>query len=196
MKIVESNVIYSLSFLFAFLYHLNLKALPAARFTSSARLNGRSKRMMGKWVVSFFFLFFFFRWIDSFRCLHFSVCFWFFSSSRKNVCNGGVSVGNTVVVLHLKRWHAEAGHASVSPWRQAEWQTHRGVSCCLAFCPSPLSLSLFPPSPALTPHWDTHMLLAVLRVLWSSGLICVLRPSVSSLTDLTQRYITCTPLKI
>lgn len=75
----------------------------------------------------------------------FFCCFCFFSTSALvwetaiytgwGSGSGHSHVSARVFVLHLNRRHPEDGHASVSPWRQAEWQTHRGVSCCLAFCP-------------------------------------------------------------
>lgn len=70
------------------------------------------------------------------------------------VVGGRREVSAEVVVLHLNRCHPEDGHASVSPWRQAEQQTHRWSSCCLASCPPT------PPSPPPRPctTLGTHML--------------------------------------
>lgn len=95
---------------------------------------------MGKWVLgwqigslwSLLFLFFLFPLNQCF-CL------------RERHLQGWVQWAHVlsarVSVLRLNRWHPEDEHASVSPWRQAEWQTHWVVSCCLAFCSSSHPLS-------------------------------------------------------
>lgn len=136
--------------------HLHLKAPPVAQFTNSDRLNGRQRRMMGKWVLG---------WqIGSLWSLPLCVApvssqpvLWFERKASTRV--GSVGTVRCRPGWHLNRWHPEDGHASVSPWRHAEWQTRGGVSRCLAFCPSAHP-------PVLTPHYTPaglHMLLLCSR---------------------------------
>lgn len=135
---VKSNVFCSFCLLFlslVSLFHLHNKALPAApRFMNSGHLSGRQRRMMGKWV---------FWWFTLGLPLYVApvssqTVLWFERKMPRGSLGGGFGgcceVSARVVVLHLNRRHPEDGHASVSPWRQAEWQTHRGVGCCPAFC--------------------------------------------------------------
>lgn len=69
-------------------------------------------------------------------CFSSQPALWFERRTSKGAFSGHSEVSASVVVLHLNRWHPEDGHASVSKWRQTDWQTHWGVSRCLAVCPS------------------------------------------------------------
>lgn len=144
------NIMYIVLSAFCFLPCLSLspppstKVLPVApRFMNSGRLSGKQRRMMGKWV---------FRWqAGSLRGLLFMLLLF----PLKQCCclrerNGG-AWGGGGGVPHPNRRHPDNRHASVSSWRQAEWQTHRGtrlLSCLLFPSLSPyLTTPLSPPAP-------------------------------------------------
>lgn len=123
----QSNIYYSYSFLFLSYLHLRLLQLHSS-WTAIVWTEGR-----GGWWESEFL---------GCRMLHCGAssfyCTCFFSTSALAWEKG--SVGTVwylpgLVVLHLNRRHPADGHASVSPWRQAEWHTHRGFGRCLAFHP-------------------------------------------------------------
>lgn len=77
-------------------------------------------------------------------------------------------------VPHPNRRHPENQHASVSPWRQAEWQTHRGTRLlsCLLFPPFPHTSQ--PPWAPWHPHFATLRSAEPACVLGGLRVLCVL----------------------